>query len=50
MEEIIEKLQQNIVLAQNQNKASVFLHENTGLRILFVGNSITKHAVKLDIG
>lgn len=44
------KYQENIVPAWEQNKGCFFANENTGLRILFVGNSITKHAPKASIG
>lgn len=40
------KYQENIVPAWEQNKGHFFANENTGIRILFVGNSITKHAPK----
>lgn len=43
-------LQENIVPSFQQNKGNLFLYENTGLRILFVGNSITKHSPKPEIG
>ena len=48
----MEKFQENIVPAFNQNKGDVFLYDNelAKLKILFVGNSITKHAPKADIG
>ena len=36
-------LQQNVVSAVNQNKKDVFIYGNRGLKIMFVGNSITKH-------
>ncbi|MCM1188185.1 MAG: hypothetical protein NC541_02690 [bacterium] len=42
--------QENIVPSWGQNAKNVFIHENTGIRILFVGNSITKHAPKESIG
>lgn len=44
--------QENIVPALGQNSANVFLYENekSKLRILFVGNSIAKHAPKPSIG
>lgn len=44
------KYQENIVPAWEQNKGHFFANENTGIRILFVGNSITKHAPKESIG
>lgn len=43
-------LQENIVPAENQNKETLFCYDNSGLRIMFVGNSITKHEPKPDIG
>lgn len=48
----MKDLQENIVPAFNQNKGNVFLHENPNskLRVLFVGNSITKHAPRPQIG
>ena len=44
--------QENTVPALGQNSANVFLYENekSKLRILFVGNSIAKHAPKPSIG
>ena len=44
--------QENIVPATNQNSASNYLYNNPSskVRILFVGNSITKHGPKPDIG
>lgn len=46
-----KNLQENIVPAENQNVGSVFLDEpGDDIRVLFVGNSITKHAPKPQIG
>ena len=44
--------QENIVPAINQNDENVFLYnnENSKIKILFVGNSIAKHAPKPSIG
>ena len=44
--------QENIVPALGQNSANVFLYKNSNskIRILFVGNSIAKHAPKPSIG
>lgn len=44
--------QENIVPALGQNSENVFLHENENskIKILFVGNSIAKHAPKPEIG
>ena len=44
--------QENIVPALGQNSANVFIYENdkSKLKILFVGNSIAKHAPKPSIG
>lgn len=48
----MQNFQENIVPAVGQNRSSVYLHhhENSKLKILFVGNSITKHAPKPSIG
>lgn len=46
----MKNLQENIVPAANQNNSNFFPFENDGIRILFAGNSVTKHGVKLDIG
>lgn len=46
----MKDLQENIVPAEKQNSKPVWINENTGLRIVFAGNSITKHAPKPDIG
>lgn len=46
----MEKHQENIVPAVNQNKKSVFLFPGSGMNILFVGNSITRHGIKPEIG
>ena len=43
-------LQKNDVPATNQVKQSVFIHENSGIRILFAGNSITKHSPRPAMG
>ena len=43
-------LQKNDVPAVGQVKQSVFIHENSGLRILFAGNSITKHSPRPAMG
>ncbi len=45
-----KNLQENIVPSENQNKSDVFLHDHGKTRIMFVGNSITKHAPKEVIG
>ena len=48
---MMEKYQENIIPALNQNKVNVFEKEgNDGLKILFVGNSITRHAPKPEVG
>ena len=43
-------LQKNNVPATNQVKQNVFIHENSGIRILFAGNSITKHSPRPAMG
>ena len=48
------ELSKNTVTAKEQLKETEFVTfenaENTGLRVLFLGNSITRHAPKADIG
>lgn len=39
-----KNLQENIISSANQNRKDIFVHGNEGLKIMFVGNSITKHA------
>jgi hypothetical protein len=48
----MKNYQENIVPAVNQNAENVFLYENPNskIKVLFVGNSITRHAPKPDIG
>lgn len=46
----MRNLQENIVPSKNQNPESFYPEYNTGIRIMFVGNSITKHAPKESIG
>lgn len=49
----MNQIEKNTVSSKNQlkNNFITFLQENgTGIRIMFVGNSITKHGVKEDIG
>lgn len=46
----MKDLQENIVPAANQNNSHYFEHGGNGLRVLFVGNSISKHAPKPSIG
>ena len=49
--DVIEKYQENIVPAEKQNKKSIYLGDKQGSpKVLFVGNSITKHGVKESIG
>ncbi len=43
-------LQENAVPAEKQNETNFFLYDNTGIRVMFVGNSITRHSPKPDIG
>lgn len=43
-------LQKNDVPAVGQVKKSVFIHDNSGVRILFAGNSITKHSPRPAMG
>ena len=47
----MDRFQENIVPAESQNKGCYFeVTAGEGLRVLFVGNSITKHGIKPDIG
>lgn len=50
----MDQLSKNTVKADNQldaNRIISYIHaEGTGTRVLFVGNSITRHGVKPDIG
>lgn len=46
----MKDFQENIVPALRQNSKPVWISENTGLRIMFAGNSITKHAPRPEIG
>ncbi len=46
----MSNLQRNDVPATNQVKKSVFVHENSGIRVLFAGNSITKHSPRTAMG
>ena len=48
----MQNFQENIVPSLGQNSQVVFIYnnQNSKLRILFVGNSITKHAPKPSIG
>ena len=46
----MKDFQENIIPAEKQNGRNVYVHENTGIRILFAGNSITKHAPKPSVG
>ena len=52
MDKFMKDFQENIVPALAQNSENVFIYnnENSKLKILFVGNSITKHAPKPSIG
>ena len=47
----MKDLQENIVPVENQNAGDFYVHkEGSGVRVMFVGNSITKHAPKPQIG
>ena len=46
----MKNFQENIIPAEKQNVQNVYVHGNTGIRILFAGNSITKHAPKPIVG
>lgn len=44
-----KNLQENIISSANQNRKDIFVHGNEGLKIMFIGNSITKHAPRPKI-
>ena len=46
----MENLQENIIPSSNQNSKDVFIHGNPGFKVLFLGNSITKHSPKPEVG
>lgn len=46
----MRNFQENIISAEKQNSKPVWISENTGIRITFAGNSITKHAPKPQVG
>lgn len=48
----MNKIEENTVKATNQLSKKDYIHieENGGLRVLFVGNSITRHGPKAEIG
>ncbi len=46
----MNKFQENIIPATHQNSSNYFAHQGKGIRVLFVGNSITKHAPKPEVG
>lgn len=46
----MKDLQENIVPATNQNRTNYFHEGGKGLRVLFVGNSISRHGPRADIG
>ena len=46
----MKDFQENIVPALRQNSKPVWISENSGIRVMFAGNSITRHGIKLDIG
>lgn len=46
----MKDLQENNIPAEHQNEDCYFPDLNKGIRVLFVGNSITKHAPKPEVG
>ena len=46
----MKDLQENIIPAEGQNEKDYFSEGNGGLKILFVGNSISRHAPKPEVG
>lgn len=46
----MKNLQENIIPSKNQNKTDVFIYGNSNFKVLFLGNSITKHSPKPEVG
>lgn len=46
----MRNLEENIVPSTMQNSKNYYPNEGSGLRIMFAGNSVTKHAPKPEIG
>lgn len=46
---IVKNLQENVVPSSNQNQSDVYVYGNGGFKVMFVGNSITKHSPKPSI-
>lgn len=46
----MDNLQENIISPVNQTNSNVYIYGDTGYRVLFVGNSITKHRPKPQVG
>lgn len=46
----MNRFQENTVSAVNQNSSNVYICGEGGFRVLFVGNSITKHRPKPEMG
>lgn len=46
----MKNLQENIIPSEHQNDRSVYRFDGSGVKVLFVGNSITKHAPKPEVG
>lgn len=46
----MKDLQENIIPAEGQNEKDYFSEGTGGLKILFVGNSISRHAPKPEVG
>lgn len=46
----MDKYQENIIPAEGQNSENVYIYGEGSFRVLFVGNSITKHRPRPEIG
>ena len=47
----MDRFSENIVPSKNQNEKTIFSYgDGNGIKILFAGNSVTKHAPKPEIG
>lgn len=52
MDKVIQAMQENVIPAENQTKQAFYAptEARRGLRVLFVGNSITRHGPKPEAG
>ncbi len=46
----MKDLQENIISSVNQNKYDTYIYGDKGFKVLFAGNSITRHGLKPEVG